>query len=349
MARVPTVDKRKNKDDELGPAAKVATSTLKPREGGSHVVPPASKASKPAGPPLAFEVKADPEATTKVVVQTTNLAPASSEAAARGEFVMLDRWCAACCAGLWETTMPGGRAVTVCRNLSCAFVKAAKPGEEPLSLNFEQAVEELCAHDARGGDIEKDILAPHWLRDAAAWLDCTEDAINGSAAYTAALNEASALGLELHDPKTGGPIEIGLKTGAPFDRLREVIQQFTAGPVVERTDGAKTWPGNLEAVLAAVGLYPPTAQPTLAEAQHRILGPTQEAQKLDLYAPDPIPMLLWCPSCCERHIDTGSFATESHHTHACQACGMVWRPAVVATVGVQFLPGFKNEGWRGEP
>lgn len=31
-----------------------------------------------------------------------------------------------------------------------------------------------------------------------------------------------------------------------------------------------------------------------------------------------------------------------HHTHACQHCGMVWRPAVVPTVGVYFLPGFKN-------
>lgn len=58
--------------------------------------------------------------------------------------------------------------------------------------------------------------------------------------------------------------------------------------------------------------------------------------------PVPIPMLLWCPSCGERHIDVGEFATKVHHTHACQHCGMVWRPAVVATVGVQWLPGFKN-------
>lgn len=59
----------------------------------------------------------------------------------------------------------------------------------------------------------------------------------------------------------------------------------------------------------------------------------------------PIPMLLWCPMCGGRHIDEGEFATKPHHTHACQhsGCGLVWRPAVVATVGVQFLPGFKNE------
>jgi len=63
----------------------------------------------------------------------------------------------------------------------------------------------------------------------------------------------------------------------------------------------------------------------------------------DLPAPEPIPMLLWCPECGDRHIDVGEFATRSHTSHACQNCGMVWRPAIVATVGVQFLPGFKNK------
>lgn len=59
-------------------------------------------------------------------------------------------------------------------------------------------------------------------------------------------------------------------------------------------------------------------------------------------ATEPVPMLLWCPSCNARHIDEGEFATKPHHTHACQSCGMVWRPAVVPTVGVAFLPGFKS-------
>lgn len=57
----------------------------------------------------------------------------------------------------------------------------------------------------------------------------------------------------------------------------------------------------------------------------------------------PIPMLLWCPGCGGRHVDVGEFAAKPHHTHACQHCGHVWRPAVVDTVGVQFLPGYKNE------
>lgn len=53
-------------------------------------------------------------------------------------------------------------------------------------------------------------------------------------------------------------------------------------------------------------------------------------------------MLLWCPECGERHIDEGEFETRIHHTHACQSCGHVWRPALGATCGVRFLPGFKN-------
>lgn len=58
---------------------------------------------------------------------------------------------------------------------------------------------------------------------------------------------------------------------------------------------------------------------------------------------DPIPMRLPpCPSCGALHLDVGEFATKVHHTHAYQECGMVWRPAVVPTVGVRFLPGFKN-------
>ncbi len=55
-----------------------------------------------------------------------------------------------------------------------------------------------------------------------------------------------------------------------------------------------------------------------------------------------VPMLLWCPECGDRHVDRGAFATRIHHTHACQSCGHVWRPAKVATVGVQFLPGYKD-------
>ena len=58
--------------------------------------------------------------------------------------------------------------------------------------------------------------------------------------------------------------------------------------------------------------------------------------------PEPIPMIIFCPLCHGRHIDEGDFATTPHATHACQHCGLVWKPAKVPTVGVQFLPGYKN-------
>lgn len=71
------------------------------------------------------------------------------------------------------------------------------------------------------------------------------------------------------------------------------------------------------------------------------VGGVVELLGLDVAIP-PVPMILTCPACSGRHIDEGDFATKVHHTHACQQCGMVWRPAIVATIGVHFLPGFKN-------
>lgn len=65
--------------------------------------------------------------------------------------------------------------------------------------------------------------------------------------------------------------------------------------------------------------------------------------KLQALRVAPVPMVLHCPECRARHIDEGEFATKLHHTHSCQSCGLTWRPAIVPTVGVQFLPGFKNE------
>jgi rubredoxin len=62
-----------------------------------------------------------------------------------------------------------------------------------------------------------------------------------------------------------------------------------------------------------------------------------------------IPMILHCPACSGRHIDEGEFANVPHHTHACQHCGLVWRPAKVNTHGVQFLPGYSNAAATAEP
>ena len=73
-----------------------------------------------------------------------------------------------------------------------------------------------------------------------------------------------------------------------------------------------------------------------------VLVPTEQLAALAAAVSGPIPMRLLCPICGELHIDEGEFETKPHHTHACQTCGHVWRPAIVPTVGVRFLPGFKN-------
>lgn len=62
----------------------------------------------------------------------------------------------------------------------------------------------------------------------------------------------------------------------------------------------------------------------------------------ELERPAPLRMLMWCPECGERHVDAGRYAARPHHTHACQGCGHVWRPAVEDTVGVRHLRGFKD-------
>jgi len=77
-----------------------------------------------------------------------------------------------------------------------------------------------------------------------------------------------------------------------------------------------------------------SADPALVGAAARAL--------FDACKDKPIPMRLHCPECGTLHVDEGLFAGKPHHTHACQHCGNVWRPAVVNTVGVRFLPGFKD-------
>lgn len=75
-------------------------------------------------------------------------------------------------------------------------------------------------------------------------------------------------------------------------------------------------------------------------AYERVVAAFEALRDLE---PAPVPIRLNCPECGVLHIDEGAFAACPHHTHACQGCGAVWRPAIVPTRGVRFLPGFKNE------
>jgi hypothetical protein len=78
---------------------------------------------------------------------------------------------------------------------------------------------------------------------------------------------------------------------------------------------------------------------TQAERDHHM----RQVQAIPTAGVEPAPMRLHCPECGKLHIDEGEFAHRPHHTHACQHCGNVWRPALFNTVGVRFLPGFRNE------
>jgi hypothetical protein len=85
---------------------------------------------------------------------------------------------------------------------------------------------------------------------------------------------------------------------------------------------------------SATALLDHTKQPT--EEVAKLLAVLEEGSK-------PIPMRLCCEGCGTLHVDEGEFAVKPHHTHSCQECGLTWRPAIVCTVGVRFLPGYKNE------
>ncbi|WP_208455243.1 DUF3850 domain-containing protein [Burkholderia gladioli] len=79
--------------------------------------------------------------------------------------------------------------------------------------------------------------------------------------------------------------------------------------------------------------------------------------------PKPIPMLLFCPRCGTQHIDapedaecdgevvhSAGWSNPPHRSHLCHACGCIWRPADVATVGVASIKTHgKADTWEGMP
>jgi hypothetical protein len=132
VGRMKTIDKRQDKSEDLGPAAVVGASTLKPRDGGGKVVPPKEPAQR-SGPPLAFETPANPELVTDVTVGTTNLTP-SPLPLDQPPFSPIDGWCGACGSGLWQDIKT--------ERIACLYKKEcpiALSNEQPLELTQEQA------------------------------------------------------------------------------------------------------------------------------------------------------------------------------------------------------------------
>ncbi len=80
----------------------------------------------------------------------------------------------------------------------------------------------------------------------------------------------------------------------------------------------------------------------IAGLRKTIDGNNDEIRRMMTKASEPLKLLLWCPACHARHIDEGKYATLPHRTHACQACGLVWKPSLSYTVGVAFLDGGKD-------
>ncbi len=154
----------------------------------------------------------------------------------------------------------------------------------------------------------------------------------------------------------------GVRVMVERDRLRDILtaaREALNGGESSEGDFAEHLAQHMKVCTAQwlqlredVGNWQKRAEALTAERDeaNRLLGEAAEALSRVVTERDiardekaePVPMILSCPECCERHIDRGKFAERPHHTHACQSCGFVWRPAVVATVGVHFLPGFRD-------
>ncbi|WP_186120598.1 hypothetical protein [Burkholderia gladioli] len=101
---------------------------------------------------------------------------------------------------------------------------------------------------------------------------------------------------------------------------------------------------------------------TLAD-HHAQLTMLDAAPAAPVAEAEPIPMLLFCPRCGTQHIDAPETVSDGrpvlyadawtnppHRSHLCHTCGIVWRPADVATVGVEAIEtSGKADTWEGIP
>lgn len=137
--------------------------------------------------------------------------------------------------------------------------------------------------------------------------------------------------------KMGSPLPLPiLGTAIGMKEVRDAILTAIGNSI---SDAKRNAEGALEAIVSALGIpRDGLASPWVDSARDRILDVVRGL----LRDGGPVPMRLRCPACGVLHVDVGELATKRHHTHACQSCGCVWRPAVVDTVGVRFLPGFQD-------
>ncbi len=136
--------------------------------------------------------------------------------------------------------------------------------------------------------------------------------------------------------------------GSGFVKIDGVAEECVCKeetPLSERMCSIREMNDQLIGAINAVTLFEGDSEwPATLRSLQKVIAKYVKRSGAAVHAEEPpVPMLLHCPMCSKRHIDEGAFAHGAHHTHACQYCGFVWRPAVCFTVGVQFLPGFKNK------
>lgn len=137
---------------------------------------------------------------------------------------------------------------------------------------------------------------------------------------------------------------IDAEHAAVVERQKKLIEQAERGAQVAREVGAKNFDAGLKEGEAAVRRASDVPLGNHHAGGYERPPPLSAHLKIeDFVSRPPMALILSCPVCHARHIDVGAFATKPHHTHACQTCGLAWRPAVEPTVGVQFLPGFKDK------
>lgn len=174
-----------------------------------------------------------------------------------------------------------------------------------------------------------------WERFAATLTSGAPAYIDESSLYTREIHEAAKA--KFIPPASGAPASDGRE--AWRKRMDEMTERHYQN-VRHRLGIAIAC---LKRIGKDINIKPEQARALAAKTAIDLDRATSGAPLPGASRPEPISMVLHCPDCRTRHIDVGEFATKPHHTHACQSCGLTWRPAVVHTVGVQFLPGFKNE------
>ncbi len=88
------------------------------------------------------------------------------------------------------------------------------------------------------------------------------------------------------------------------------------------------------------------------------MRPKNSPNVTDNYPPEsetPIKVVIHCPRCGVQHIDLpdpeNGWFNPPHRSHACQTegCGTIWRPANIATEGVERIETIgKSDNWQPE-